>query len=989
MSQIRKRTAILLVFALVVSSFVGFVGVGTASAAGDQLQRIAGADRFETAAKIAEAKYPSGSNTVIVARSDDFADGLAASVLAGALNAPVLLTKSNDLPQATADVIKKLGAKKVIVLGSEKAISKNVEDALKNAAGEVERIGGADRVETAVKIAQKAKSSAEVAFIVNGWTYADAMTAGAAAFAKGYPVLAVKANELPAAVKDALKALNVKQVVIVGGESVVSAKVAQDIAAAGVQVSRIAGSDRVETSVEFAKSQFANASGYSIVNGWNLADAVGGAVFANPILYTYTPERSNNLPASVNALLVESLQKNGNTKIAVLGGSVAVSDATYKQLEQVVEENAIFAVSSVTVLNAKQIQVVFSKQVDPNNLGSYDLAGVAIPAASLDLQKDGRTLIINIPAANVPPKGADRVLTISNVKQKDDATKVINSYAISLRFNDSTAPSIISVTSVTSGVAAGTVKVKFSEPVATVSGFQIDGTNVTGTPNADFTEYTISNVLLDPTKTHTLSVADVADFVPAPDTNVANLLTKTFNVVTDNVAPTVSISSKTDRILYLTFSKPMNSSTVNNSNITVRDAGGGLISATIGPDFNAADTTATSATKYIVSLPKGLYATQNTHTFSVSFNNQVLDTVGNAIVAHTQQITVSKDTTAPVITSLGYETNTAGKVTAVVLNLSKGSEQVAAGSSIAGIKVVNPNGLDVSSSFFAGATKTDPIAEGDTKIKITLGSPTAYSGIYTFYFPAGFVTDFSSTGNKSAATVLTINFTGAEPTFKLNQSDITPAVMNADGSQSFKVVFRSPVKGGKVVGSATDVDNYRINNAVLPAGTVITLNSVSETVGGTAYGPQQVATITLPKGSISQDNTYAPFTVNNVQTTSGITITPFSGYVSVLDNVAPVLQSAKIIDKNTIILTYSEKMNQGITGNVESELIVKNGTTTYPDEITAAPVVGNPNQVMLTFETDLDLTKSVTITTKAGVVLKDASTTGNGQAADTTVTATK
>ena len=56
--------------------------------------RVAGNDRYQTSAMIAEAKYPGGvpSGNVVVATGADFPDALAGNYLAGQLEAPILLT---------------------------------------------------------------------------------------------------------------------------------------------------------------------------------------------------------------------------------------------------------------------------------------------------------------------------------------------------------------------------------------------------------------------------------------------------------------------------------------------------------------------------------------------------------------------------------------------------------------------------------------------------------------------------------------------------------------------------------------------------------------------------------------------------------------------------------------------------------------------------------------------------------------------------------
>ena len=72
---------------------------------GFALERLAGADRYATAAAIADEAFPNGATTAIIARGDVFADALAANYLAGVVDAPILLTDTNRLPEATSDAL--------------------------------------------------------------------------------------------------------------------------------------------------------------------------------------------------------------------------------------------------------------------------------------------------------------------------------------------------------------------------------------------------------------------------------------------------------------------------------------------------------------------------------------------------------------------------------------------------------------------------------------------------------------------------------------------------------------------------------------------------------------------------------------------------------------------------------------------------------------------------------------------------------------------
>ena len=78
--------------------------------------RLAGSNRYDTAAVISKATYDKASN-VVLASGKSYADALAGVPLANKLNAPILLTDPTKLSAETLTEIKRLGAKNVTILG--------------------------------------------------------------------------------------------------------------------------------------------------------------------------------------------------------------------------------------------------------------------------------------------------------------------------------------------------------------------------------------------------------------------------------------------------------------------------------------------------------------------------------------------------------------------------------------------------------------------------------------------------------------------------------------------------------------------------------------------------------------------------------------------------------------------------------------------------------------------------------------------------------
>lgn len=92
------------------------------------VQRVAGADRYETAALLAQ-DYET-SHDVFVATGLDWPDALAGAARSGHVEAPMLLVKTSTIPPATWDELDRLDPGRVFVLGGEEAVGPEVADLL-------------------------------------------------------------------------------------------------------------------------------------------------------------------------------------------------------------------------------------------------------------------------------------------------------------------------------------------------------------------------------------------------------------------------------------------------------------------------------------------------------------------------------------------------------------------------------------------------------------------------------------------------------------------------------------------------------------------------------------------------------------------------------------------------------------------------------------------------------------------------------------------
>jgi putative cell wall-binding protein/uncharacterized protein YkwD len=319
-NRINKAWRFIVIVGLALVLFTG----GAVVEAGAEVGRIYGANRYETAVAVSKAGWTS-TDTVVIARSSQYADALAGVPLAYKLNAPILLTSSGFLHQATAQEIQRLGAKKAIILGGHAAVSDEVEKSLQSLGLAVERVAGQNRFDTAALIAGRvAPDGAATAVIAYGYNYPDALSVAAYAAQAGYPILLTERDSLTAETMQALTTLGVNHSIIVGGTGVISEQAAQELP--GVYT-RVSGANRFATSTVVAGYFNSQATMMYAATGYDFADAITGAVLAaknqSGILLLGNP-----VPMEVRDYLDYSTVQN----ITIFGGEGAVSSAVAETL---------------------------------------------------------------------------------------------------------------------------------------------------------------------------------------------------------------------------------------------------------------------------------------------------------------------------------------------------------------------------------------------------------------------------------------------------------------------------------------------------------------------------------------------------------------------------------------------------------------------------------------------------------------------------------
>ncbi|MEV8214487.1 cell wall-binding repeat-containing protein [Leifsonia sp. NPDC077715] len=276
--------------------FNAWYGSSTAGSV-PSMNRIAGGDRFETAAAISRAAYPSpgaGVPAVYIANGLNFPDALAAAPAAAASGGPLLLVQTTAVPQVIMTELQRLKPKHIYVAGGVNVITDAVIGQLAKVQPAITRLGGYDRFNTSVVIAQRAfGTSASSAYVASGLGFADALSAGGAAGAKRQPVILVNGalGTVDAGTLQGLRSLGITNVTIVGGTTVISSGFQASLAKNGIAITRLQGSDRFATSIAVNANAFPGATTTSyFASGTSFPDALAGAAWAGkaggPLLVT-------------------------------------------------------------------------------------------------------------------------------------------------------------------------------------------------------------------------------------------------------------------------------------------------------------------------------------------------------------------------------------------------------------------------------------------------------------------------------------------------------------------------------------------------------------------------------------------------------------------------------------------------------------------------------------------------------------------------------
>ncbi len=190
------------------------------------IKRLGGSDRYATNMSIVNELNVSKGSSVIIANSMSYADSLSISGISGANNMPIFLV-NGSLTSSVLNKIKSIAPKNIYIVGSTTVVNSNVEKQLKSY-GNVVRLGGKNRFETSLKIANYfTKDTQTTALVSYGLNFPDALAGGALASKTASPILLVNGDVT--AQKAFLDKSNITKLYVLGSTSAVSDSIVKQL----------------------------------------------------------------------------------------------------------------------------------------------------------------------------------------------------------------------------------------------------------------------------------------------------------------------------------------------------------------------------------------------------------------------------------------------------------------------------------------------------------------------------------------------------------------------------------------------------------------------------------------------------------------------------------------------------------------------------------------------------------------------------------------
>ncbi|MBB6638129.1 S-layer homology domain-containing protein [Cohnella thailandensis] len=584
-----------------------------------------------------------------------------------------------------------------------------------------------------------------------------------------------------------------------------------------------------------------------------------------------------------------------------------------------------FEVSSVTVLNAKQIAVKFNKAVQEGvavgghkyGVGSansyFSLAnGATTYPTAIDLSDDKTTVTLTF-AGGFKLSSYSEITVSSSLKSASG--KAATAYKQAVLLDDTTAPTVSGVS-----YSGGAATVTFSEPLVDAGVVSINGAQKGTVSSTSAVYYTINRNSTAAGSNYGGDIKSITIYNLSADTNYTlNLVggydtaavystthapnyfdyTATINVPSDNTAPTITSVTVEGDVITAKFSEAISvaGSVYQGSVDNVGVAG------IVDPNDNTVAT-------YTVGWRSGSFL--NTTAIFKGYK----DLVGNTGSNFSAAITLTLDTGNPTVASALYD----GTYLAIKFNEALSTVDT---TKTLTVKYTNSNNvvtypnISLASATIGYDVNNDgDVTDSGENFYLRVAASLS-NGTYSITVPSSSVYDkaASAHGNDSGTVSLTVSSstTSGSVTVTVYTNGLSTDTAHYDGTLKNNQI-KFDFKNKKLTTAALDKSKFLINGAPLPADANLYF-----------LGDTNVVIAELPNGAIPV-NGYRTIKVVNIVDENGNTLSSTLADVQqtvyMKENLKPVAQSVSVVSDTQIAVTFSETLGT-LPSTLASGLTVK------------------------------------------------------------------
>lgn len=285
--------------------------------------RLYGSTRYETSYEVFKMGW-SSSETVVLASGLDYPDALCATPLASKYDAPILLAQNTSLNNQAdlTSLLKSRGVKNVFIVGGTGVLPSSFEGELASMGISSKRLGGINRYETSVKVAQELGSNTGEMALVSGLDFADGLSMSSIAGKRNMPILLSGNNYIPQEVANYIAGAGINKTYVIGGTGAISNNISNMLP----NVERLGGKNRYETSKQIFNRfrNELNLSNFYIASGLDFPDALASSALASKQNSFVVLSNVNYAEQEVKDVVSSS--RGSIQNLYVLGGNTIVTD---------------------------------------------------------------------------------------------------------------------------------------------------------------------------------------------------------------------------------------------------------------------------------------------------------------------------------------------------------------------------------------------------------------------------------------------------------------------------------------------------------------------------------------------------------------------------------------------------------------------------------------------------------------------------------------